>query len=347
MFKSFRKLKFITKDDKGQIFSIDALFALVIITVVIGMSANAMDITVFKISDYQTGRSLDRIATDAADILINTPGSLDWEKNNITSGITPGLVQDSNGSTNSTKILSLDKISQLKTNYDELMGNILPVGWSSSVTIYPVNPNQEIIKISNKTPSEDVSEVAVVNRTVLVNLKNFKVLLCIDKSNNSDICPHHNCKKDNVHNKPNYNKVTPGWNCKCFKITQNELNVTDFYILTDPSLPNDNLARWAMDRSDNITDDEEIFQAQPVLVNDKICKIIGDDDETIVWLHTLTSGDPSKSFDTYLVGVPKGTSTEEVRVEYLNPQLYFFILNLIFNDHFFMFFRGEKKWKSC
>jgi len=69
----------------------DVLLALIIITMVIGMSADALDIVSFKISDYSSGKSLDRIAIDAADILINTPGTPDWENSNDTQFVTPGL----------------------------------------------------------------------------------------------------------------------------------------------------------------------------------------------------------------------------------------------------------------
>ncbi len=60
------------------------------------------------------------------------------------------------------------------------------------------------------------------------------------------------------------------------------------------------------------------------MVNDKMCSILGDNNEAICWLHVLNSADSSKQFNTYLVGVPKGTSLENVRIEYLNPQPCFF-----------------------
>ena len=112
-FKSSNNLNYFVKNNQGQVFSIDLLFALIIITVVIGMSANAVDEVGFKISDYSAGKSLDRIVTEAADILINTPGTLDWEKSNSTSYVTPGLAQDNNGISNTTKVLSFTKILKL------------------------------------------------------------------------------------------------------------------------------------------------------------------------------------------------------------------------------------------
>jgi hypothetical protein len=322
---SIKKLK---TDNQGQVFSIDALFALILITVVIGMSASAVDIAGFKISDYSAGMSLDRIAIDAADILINTPGSLNWEKSNSTSFITPGLAQDNNGSKNSTKILSYNKIAQLKTSYQELMGNILPRGASSSLSIEPSNSKLETMIIGNKTPSVYVSEVAAVNRTVLVNFRDFKVLVNIEKPTQSDHCPHYDFGENIGHEKTNYTNNSMIWNCKCFKITQKDLNTTDFYILTDQSAKSDNMARWILDSQNNCSEEQEIFQIQPQPVNDKICSIIDENNEAVCWLHVLTSNDLSKQFNTYLIGVPKGTSPEDVRIEYLNPQPCFFVFKV-------------------
>lgn len=322
--KSIKKIKI---DDQGQVFSIDALFALILITVVIGMSANAADIAGFKISDYSAGKSLDRIATEAADILINTPGSINWEKSNTTSFITPGLAQDDNGSKNSTKILSYNKIAHLKNEYTELICNVLPRGASSSLTIEPTKSNLKTMIIGNETPSTDISNVAVVNRTVLVNFKDYTVLINMGKSTQSDHCPHYSCMKCTGHGSNNHNDSLI-WCCKCFKITQKDFNTTDFYILTDPYASGCNMAGWILDNQDNSSEQLENFQAHPQLVNDKIGSILGDNNEVVCWLHVSISCDSPNQFNTYLVGVPKGTSPEDVRIEYLSPEPCFFIFRV-------------------
>ncbi len=319
--------KHILKENKGQIFSIDTLFALILITIVIGMSADALDIVTFKISDYSAGKSLDRIATDAADILIDTPGSPDWEKSNTTQFVTPGLAQDNNGSKNTTKVLSFAKIAQLKTRYPDLMGNVLPRGGNSSLTIYPMNSSLKPLEVGNWTHDPDVTEVAVVNRTVMVNFRDFKILTSIGGYSSSEICPHNDYKGVSGHGKPDSNS-TPGWNCKPFKITQKDLNTTDFYILTHPRALEDNSARWGLDRPDNISEEGETFQAQPILINEKIYTLLDDDDEAVLWLHVLASNESFKSFNIYMVEVPKGTPPEEVRIEYLHPYPCSFILKV-------------------
>lgn len=323
----FKRVKSVTffRESMGQVFTIDMFLALIIITVVIGMSANAIDIVSYKISDYSAGKSLDRIATDAADILINTPGTHDWEKTNSTSLVTPGLAQDKSAGEGTIKVLSYAKINRLKAGYTALMGNVVPWGGSSSLTIYPMNSTVGSIPVGNRTPSASVTEVAVVNRTVLVNFKDYQVLARIGSI--SEICPHHNYNGATAHDKPNYNNSTPGWNCMPFKVTQEDLNTNDFYILTDPFPSPDNQARWMIDGPNNFMTTGENFQTQPILVNSRISPLMAGTNGTL-WLHIFTSGDPSKSFNTYLVAVPRGTSSGDVRVEYLNPYPCFFVLKV-------------------
>lgn len=302
----------------------DLLFALIIITIAIGLSADALDAVNFKISDYAAGKSLDRIATDTTAILINTPGTPCWEKSNSTDSVIPGLAMDNNGSKNTTKILSFAKISQLTINYQQLMGNVIPPGTNSSLTIYPSKPSLEPLKVGNETPPPDATEVAVVNRTVLVNFADFRILASLISNSYPEVCPHNNFTGG--HGRVNHNSTTC-WNCRNFKVTQEDLNSTDFYIITDPILLKDNKARWLLDRPDNMSDELGTFQGQPLLVNDKIHVMLGDDEETVLWLHIQTSDGPL-SFNTYLVGVPKGTSSNDVSIEYLHPQTCSFVFKI-------------------
>lgn len=313
-------------DNKGQVFTIDALFALIIITIIIGLSANALDIVGFKISDYSAGRSMDRIATDAADILINTPGTPGWEKISYTPAVTPGLAQDNNEN-NSAKVLSKSKINGLNRSYAKIMQNIIPRGASSSLIIYPINSALNPIELGNKTPA-NVRDVAVVNRSVLVNFTDFKIFTVIGPSSPPETCPHNNFIGATKHVKPNYNNSTPGWTCRPFKVTQNDVNTTSFYIMADPYPLQDGAAKWMVTGANRFYESNETFDAEPEQINDKIRGALGNQEEGILWLHVYTSGITSKSFNTYLVGVPKGTYRREVIIENFNPHPAFFVLKI-------------------
>ncbi len=334
MFKDLKTIKKFFMDKMGLVFSIDVMMALILVTITIGMSANALDIVNFKITDYSAGKSLDRIAVDSADILINTPGSSNWEDSNNTMFVTPGLAEDNNGSKNSTNTLSIKKISQLKDNYNSLIRNILPKEGHSSLIIYPTHSNLNPIEVNNETPIQSKSDIAVVNRTVLVRFADYKILTIIynhnwnNSENTSELCPHYNLNNITKHDKPDYNTDTPGWSCRYFKINQNDLNTTDFYILTEPTVLLDNSAKWEMDRPDHLNEDLENFDPSPQLINDKIQEIIGGDQETIIWVHVFSTANNVNTFKTYIIGVPKGTPSEKVRIEYLNPQPCFFVMKV-------------------
>jgi len=155
-------------DHSGQVFTIDAMFALLLITVIIGFLAHAMDIAGNKAGDYFTEQSLERIAGDTADILIKTPGYPEnWEGLKSFSSVTPGLAKLENGTkTTSGNIVSMIKISILKKN-PELLKKMLPSGMSYSLMIYPIDPTLPIIEVLNKTSPLDAGDVSVVNRTVI------------------------------------------------------------------------------------------------------------------------------------------------------------------------------------
>ena len=70
------------------------MFALLLITVLIGVSANAMDIAGNKILEYSSEQSLQRIAGDTADVLIKTPGVPEnWDEGKYFTTATPGLAE--------------------------------------------------------------------------------------------------------------------------------------------------------------------------------------------------------------------------------------------------------------
>jgi hypothetical protein len=335
----FRKdlIKDVMQDKVGQVFSLDAMLALIIITVTIGLSANAMDLVNFQISDYSSEKFLNRITVDAATALINTPGSPDnWEINNL-SGITPGLAEvDSEGKI-VPNTLSIKKICVLQSAYSERMdGKIIPHGTHSNVVIYPADSSLNPIVLSNETPPEDAVEVAVVNRTVLCDFMVLKTLIIINTSGSSsnsenrsfaDVCPHKTLKMEMEHQNNNLNYGDSLWACQYFRISQEDLNSTDFYIITDPETGGGTSNQWIMDKTDNMTNERQNFNSGPIFINNKISQVLGQDKKAVLWLHvTFTSSTPS--FGVYLVGAPKGTPIENVKMEYVNPRPCFFVLKV-------------------
>ena len=316
-------------DKRGQVFSLDVLLALIIITVVLGISADAMDMVSYKAQDYSSRISLERITTDAADTLIKSSGSPDnWEEYKIKGDTVPGLTKKE-GDRTVPNTLSFVKILKLKDNYFPLMyGSIIPYGVNSSMTIYPVDPSLSPIVMMNDTIPGSASEVAVANRTVLcdfmyistvIKIKGYKDQQSDNHGPGAEICPHRDHQRDS--------KIKSSeWTCHHFNVTAGDLNSTDFYVIPDPAAVTDS-ARWGIDKADDEVDCNCKFSGGPVLVNDKIGKAMSNDTKAVLWFHVLNGGSQD-NFDSYIVGVPRGTPLNEVKLSYLGPQPCFFVLKV-------------------
>jgi hypothetical protein len=319
-------------DHNGQVFTIDALFALLLITVIIGISANAMDIAGDKVRDYSTELSLQRIAGDTADVLIKTPGSpVNWEDIKSFNGVTPGLAEYENGTRRILEnTLSMKKVTRLKEN-PELLNSMLPSTMSCSLMIYPTNTSLPIIQVVRNTPI--AGDVTVVNRTVLFDYMLINIYTFIKPETWGDvgskyICTHSNMRYYN-HKLPDFKNRKAGWICSPFTLETADIISKDFYLLTDPPvLKDDSTSKWMIDTTDKITIKAQNFTSTPIMINSRISELSGNKTSEIFVLHVYTSGYPERIFNTYLVGVPKGTSSTDVRLNYMNPQPAFFILRL-------------------
>ena len=326
-------------DDKyGQAFSMDLLLALVVVTVLIGVSADAVDSVSYKIQDYSFEHSLQRVTMDTAENLIKTPGTpSDWEK--VSGGmITPGLAEvDPETGRTVPGTLSIKKVNRLKQEYGHVMPTILPEGSYSTIIIYPLN-GLPPIEVHNETPPGSASDIAVANRTVLCSYMYMACKVSMNAHSNPswthgagsdwEICPHAGLNASMKHEEPDFETGKPGWVCHHFNITQNDLNSTDFYVLTDPMDLTGSSSRWIIDSPDKMRNNGETFISGPIPVNNEIKELLGDNKTAVLWLHVLTSGVPDRSFDAYVVGVPKGTTSSNVRLDYINPQPAYFVLRV-------------------
>ncbi len=302
------------KDDElGQAFTLDIMLSLIIITVIMGISADAMDITSNKVNAYPARFSLERVTIDASDMLVKTPGSPDNWESGINNSTTPGLAEI----VPQTKkvvpnTLSLGKINALSRNYNSLIyGKVLPWGVNSSLTVYPSNPSLNPIEIIKNDPKNAV-EVAVANRTVILNLFDIKAVVYKDNKSKS-ICPL-------------LNHSSSGWVCQNFNVTASDLNSTDFYLVSDPSNIGDS-SSWVLDRPEkgfyNVT--EEKFSSNPINVNQKISNLLGNDNNGVLWFHVNPVG---RNFDAYILSVPKGTNQSYVNLNSVNAEPWFLVLKV-------------------
>jgi hypothetical protein len=313
-------------DNIGQAFTLDVMLALVIITTILGISADAIDIASYKSTDYSSRFSLERVTTDAADMLIKTPGSPDDWEFGISNSTTPGLALiDSKTGDVIPNTLSVKKIITLKNNYNSMIyGKVLPLGVNSSMMIYPSNSSLSPIEIMKNNP-KNAAEVAVANRTVTIDSLDVKTVIYNNthkKASSEEICPN-----------PDHSTESNGnskWACNYFNISLSELNSTDFYIITDPANIGDNSPSWILNRPEKGVNNEngEKFNSTPININEKILNLLGNDTKGVLWLHVRTPGNKDRNFDAYIVSVPKGTNQTQVSANNLNPEPWFFVLQV-------------------
>jgi hypothetical protein len=319
---------------KGQIFTIDAMLAILIVTVLIGVSADAMDIADNKITEYSSEHSIERIAECAADILIKTPGSPDkWEELNDYDKVTPGLAVAENDTGKVVEnTLNMRKVMCLKENPD-LMNKILPPHMNSRLMIYPSDTYFPIIAVHNNSPQGNTADVYLVNRTVLYDNMFMKSVIRIKPGISRDvtseyeyICTHSN--SENQHKRPDFMNKKGGWLCNPFNINSNDIILNDYYMLTDPPVLSDNSAKWIIDKPDNISENFQKFITKPIKLNSRFSELLGDHKNATITLHVYMGGDQEKSFNTYIVSVPRGTSLEYIRLDYMNPMPAFLVLKV-------------------
>ena len=207
-------------DNSGQIFTIDTLLALLLITLLIGVSANTMGIVGDKILEYSSEQSIQRIASDTADVLIKTPGTPEnWENYNYFTNITPGLADIGNGTNKFGNILSMRKITYLKKN-PKLIKRLLPENMDCSLIIYPTNISLPVIEVINKIPLK--GDVSIVNRTVLYDYKLIDIYQKIKPDNSqingSEYVCTHSYTNLYSHKPPDFNNRKSGWLCNVFDI---------------------------------------------------------------------------------------------------------------------------------
>lgn len=99
--------------ERGQVFTLDMLFALILVTLAIGCSGQALEQVTRRSGDYAARYSLERIANDAADALVKTLGRpYNWEEN-IEWLETPGLAEITDEGKSVQNTLHARKLAQL------------------------------------------------------------------------------------------------------------------------------------------------------------------------------------------------------------------------------------------
>ncbi len=330
-------------DSRGLLLSTDLMLSMVIMTITLGMTANAMDMATNPLQDYSSRSSMENSALEASDLLINTPGSpCNWEKYNNSFAVSPGLAQI-NPSTGETMshVISYAKLSVLNSSYEYLMeGKVFPEYLDSSITIYPLNSNLKPITIHENFKAQESPEVVVVNRTIMLDYECLNCTLNISSDMIStgehnlnaapdEICFHEEHESDIGSPDDLATEKESGgnvWICKHLNITAKSLNTTDYYLILENRGADNEKLKWILDSSEKRSNEEREFSGSPLKLNEQMVTLIGDKKQTVLWLHVKCAN--QGKFNVYLVATPKNRPLKKEDLVYLNPQPCYFILKV-------------------
>ncbi len=226
-------------DNKGFVFTIDLLLAMVIVTVAIGMAVGQLESLNYEMQDFTARQSLEKTVTDAADYIVKTPGDpYNWNEQGTTDNSLPGLAYMSNIGPNNN-YLNPKKVSKLNT-IPKLLFNLVNTN-NYNLLITRADNGSNILDISSvnpTTPLSNAKEVAVANRTVVIQSN----LTALSMNDLMHINPAHpgidngyiwyNKGGDGVYVGPG-NVTTAANNNSSFYISRENLNDYDFYIYID------------------------------------------------------------------------------------------------------------------
>ncbi|MFH1773585.1 MAG: hypothetical protein ABH874_01325 [Methanobacteriota archaeon] len=153
-------------NNKAQLFTLDLLLALVPLTLVLGMSATAIGGVVTQIQEYVYFYSMQRQVSDAADVLIKTPGvPPDW--NSTIAPVTVGLAKyNSTEDRIYSHILDSEKIGAMNSDY---IKQLLKGYRYFNLSIQSINESVVFSKVLSSGPKASVSNIVVVRRNAFLS----------------------------------------------------------------------------------------------------------------------------------------------------------------------------------
>ena len=217
-------------NQRGQVFTLDMLFALILVTLVIGCSGQALEQIRGRAEGYSTRYSLERVANDAADVLAKTTGRpYNWEES-VEALETLGLAEiDEFTGKDLQNSLKVGKLGQLKIlckspNWDPSKPEVKAVmdffGGSSNFELRVIDGATQNVLWHiwpkwdlGSSGAENSLEVAAVRRAVTVKYGEIRA------------------DSGKLERIPGTPKVYTVW----FEILPGELEVYDWYIIARTS----------------------------------------------------------------------------------------------------------------
>ena len=338
-------MKNLIKDQYGLLYSSELLLSIILLIFIIGVVANLSDGLNEKILSEEEISSLEAIAIESSDYLLNNPGNPEnWEddeglKNGIVSkNIIPGLAIKNKNVENGeffdesasdemimSNAISYNKLIKIKNNYDSLVdSNLFNDSVISSMAIYPLNSEIRPIEMGydfdDENDNVNDNNIVTVNRTVKCDFySNFVVYnfndfeLFGDDYNKDMFCNHDT--NPNLTNHSNDGRTL--WLCKSFRVYKESLDEYNYYLISDESVK-DTGTYWILESINRTSENEKILIQEVIDLNPLLMEDLENSSDEIYSIHFNVPKNRANDFKTVLVAIPKNMTDVLISNDGLN-----------------------------
>ena len=338
-------MKNLIKDQYGLLYSSELLLSIILLIFIIGVVANLSDGLNEKILSEEEISSLEAIAIESSDYLLNNPGNPEnWEddeglKNGIVSkNIIPGLAIKNKNVENGeffdesasdemimSNAISYNKLIKIKNNYDSLVDrNLFNDSVISSMAIYPLNSEIRPIEMGydfdDENDNVNDNNIVTVNRTVKCDFySNFVVYnfndfeLFGDDYNKDMFCNHDT--NPNLTNHSNDGRSL--WLCKSFRVYKESLDEYNYYLISDESVK-DTGTYWILESINRTSENEKILIQEVIDLNPLLMEDLENSSDEIYSIHFNVPKNRANDFKTVLVAIPKNMTDVLISNDGLN-----------------------------
>ena len=350
-------MKDLINDQYGLLYSSELLLSIILLIFIIGVVANLSDGLNEKMLSEEEILSLERIAIESSDYLLNNPGNPEnWQEDvgldngMVSKKIIPGLAIKNKNVENGefysesasdemimSNAISYRKLIRIKNNYDSLVdGNLFNDSVRSSMAIYPLNSEIKPIEMGYDFDDEDDNvndnDIVTVNRTVKCDfysgfvVYNFNDFELFGDNPNDDLCNH-----DSNPNLTNHeNDERSFWLCKNFRVYKESLDDYNYYLISDESVKNSG-TYWILESLNRTDENKQILNEEVIDLNPFFMNDLENSSENIYSIHFNVLKNRIDDFKTVLVAIPKNMtdvliSNDEMNYDYFRVQDVNFVL---------------------
>ncbi len=352
-------MKDLIKDQYGLLYSSELLLSIILLIFIIGVVANLSDGLNEKILSEEELSSLEAIAIESSDYLLNNPGNPEnWEENVdlgdgiVSKNIIPGLAIKNKNVENGeffdesasdemimSNTISYNKLMKIKNNYDSLVDeNLFNNSVHSSMAIYPLNSEIRPIEMGYDFGNEDDNvndnDIVTVNRTVKCDFySNFVVYDFNDFELFGESFEDGLCNHDSNPNLTNHvNNDESIWLCKNFRVYKKSLNDYNYYLISDESVKNTG-TYCILESLNRTSENKKILNQEVIELNPFFLEDLENSSGEIYSIHFNVDKNRVNDFKTVLVAIPKNMtdaliSNGELNYDYFKVQEVNFILKV-------------------